>query len=97
MVEDFTGIIIDLDLITMVGMRRDAWQTTGTREYMAINMLRGFERTYRHFVEAPEVASISSLNAVQSRTLELQLILIFLLVQKSIQNCVSCPFDRQFK
>jgi hypothetical protein len=47
-----TGMLIDLDLAIVDGERTGARQQTGTMEFMAIDVLRGVEHTYRHDLES---------------------------------------------
>jgi serine/threonine protein kinase len=48
----FTGMLIDLDLAIVDGERTGGRHTTGTMEFMAIDVLRGVEHTYRHDLES---------------------------------------------
>ena len=48
----FTGMLIDLDLAIVNGERTGGRHMTGTMEFMAIDVLRGVEHTYRHDLES---------------------------------------------
>lgn len=49
----FTGMLIDLDLAKVLGSGRSgARHQTGTMEFMAIEVLRGIDHTYRHDLES---------------------------------------------
>ena len=48
----FTGMLIDLDLAIVDGERTGGRHMTGTMEFMAIDVLRGVEHTYRHDLES---------------------------------------------
>ncbi len=48
----FTGMLIDLDLAIVNGERTGERHMTGTMEFMAIDVLRGVEHTYRHDLES---------------------------------------------
>jgi serine/threonine protein kinase len=49
----FTGVLIDLDLAKVVGSERsEAHHPTGTVQFMAIEVLRGLDHTYRHDLES---------------------------------------------
>ena len=49
----FAGMLIDLDLAKMLGSGRSgARHQTGTMEFMAIEVLRGIDHTYRHDLES---------------------------------------------
>ena len=51
--DGFTWMLIDLDLAIQVdGGRTGARQKTGTMEFMAIEVLREFDHTYRHDLES---------------------------------------------
>jgi Fungal protein kinase len=47
-----TGMLIDLDLATVQGERAGGRHRTGTMEFMAIEVLRGADHTYRHDLES---------------------------------------------
>jgi Fungal protein kinase len=48
----FSGMLIDLDLAVVDGERTGGRHMTGTMEFMAIDVLRGVEHTYRHDLES---------------------------------------------
>lgn len=48
----FTGMLIDLDLAIVNGERTGGRHMTGTMEFMAVDVLRGVEHTYRHDLES---------------------------------------------
>jgi serine/threonine protein kinase len=48
----FTGMLIDLDLAIVSSERTGGRHMTGTMEFMAIDVLRGVEHTYRHDLES---------------------------------------------
>lgn len=48
MADGFTGMLIDLDPAIEDGKRTGGRQMTGTMEFMATDVLRGVEHTYRH-------------------------------------------------
>lgn len=49
----FTGMLIDLDLVKVLGSGRSgARHQTGTMEFMAIEFLLGIHHTYRHNLES---------------------------------------------
>lgn len=50
--DGFTGMLIDLDLAIEDSKRTGGRQMTGTMEFMAIDVLRGVEHTYRHDLES---------------------------------------------
>ena len=50
--DGFRGMLIDLDLAIEDSKRTGARQMTGTMEFMAIDVLRGLEHTYRHDLES---------------------------------------------
>ena len=51
--DGFTGMLIDLDLaIEVGGGRTGAQRKTGTMEFMAIEVLREYDHTYRHDIES---------------------------------------------
>jgi serine/threonine protein kinase len=50
--DGFTGMLIDLDLAIVDGERTGGRHMTGTMEFMAIDVLRGVEHTYRHDLES---------------------------------------------
>ncbi len=52
MADGFTGMLIDLDLAIVDGERTGGRHMTGTMEFMAIDVLRGVEHTYRHDLES---------------------------------------------
>ncbi|KAI9680930.1 MAG: hypothetical protein M1829_001010 [Trizodia sp. TS-e1964] len=47
-----SGMLIDLDLAIEIGKRTGATQRTGTMHFMAIEVLLGYEHTYRHDLES---------------------------------------------
>jgi serine/threonine protein kinase len=47
-----TCMLIDLDLAIVGGERTSVRHQTGTMEFMAIDVLRGVEHTYRHDLES---------------------------------------------
>lgn len=50
--DNFSGMLIDLDLAIKDGERTGGKHMTGTMEFMAIDVLRGVEHTYRHDLES---------------------------------------------
>ena len=52
MADGFRGMLIDLDLAIVDGERTGGLHMTGTMEFMAIDVLRGVEHTYRHDLES---------------------------------------------
>jgi serine/threonine protein kinase len=50
--DGFTGMLIDLDLAIVGDERTGGRHMTGTMEFMAIDVLRGVEHTYRHDLES---------------------------------------------
>ncbi len=50
--DGFRGMLIDLDLAIEDSKRTGGRQMTGTMEFMAIDVLRGAEHTYRHDLES---------------------------------------------
>jgi hypothetical protein len=50
--DGFSGMLIDLDLAIVDGERTGGRHMTGTMEFMAIDVLRGVEHTYRHDLES---------------------------------------------
>lgn len=52
MADGFTGMLIDLDLAIVDSERMGGRHMTGTMEFMAIDVLRGVEHTYRHDLES---------------------------------------------
>jgi serine/threonine protein kinase len=48
----FTGMLIDLDLAIVDGERTGGRHMTGTMDFMAIDVLRGVEHTYRYDLES---------------------------------------------